>query len=146
MMKKLLSCLSVVVVALSLCFLCACGSSDTTSSEESHIYDDAEVIDVMSGSGTNKIGEYSLIKVPEAEVTDEALVDWYLNYIVPNDFNWCVILYSDNEPMGVYGNKGSIEKDVKFDYDGTQYYLGSDDASDLATMYSITDDGELIPW
>ena len=71
----------------------------------------------MNGFRSEKIGEYSIIEVKSDQVTEEILVDWYFNYVEKNDFNWCMILYTDKENEGVYAITGIINKDVKFNID-----------------------------
>lgn len=140
MFRKILALITMSVAVCSLCVVCGC--SGTSSDGESHIYDNAKVEDVMSGDGSQKVGEYSLIEAPESEITDEVIVDWYLNYVDQNDFNWCMILYSDNEPYGVYSSGGYVDKGVTFALDADdEYYVES---SDGATTYVIDDDGTII--
>lgn len=97
-----------------------------TSLPTPHIYDNAEIRDVHNGFGTEVIGKFSLIRAPYAECTDEALEDWYFNHVAPNNFNWCMILYSDkSDDSGVYSSSGFIQKDVTFEPDQfDQYMLG----------------------
>ena len=89
------------------------------------IYDNAKVCPVYNGSATKKIGEYSVCKVPSEECTEEALDDWFFNYVDKNDYNWCMILYSDKDDLtGIYAIKGQVIKDVGFDIDESgQYYV-----------------------
>ncbi|WP_418745088.1 hypothetical protein [Evtepia gabavorous] len=139
----------IIVVALSAIFG-NMGDKDENKPEqvekveevESHIYDSAQVKDVMNGSRTEKIGEYSIIEISSEEVTDEALTDWYFNYVAKNDFNWCMILYTDKDDnMGVYAIDTMIQKDVLFEQDEHgDYMLGN---SSNATIYAPTDDSTL---
>ncbi|WP_294825586.1 hypothetical protein [uncultured Gemmiger sp.] len=118
--------------------------SSTVESQpvESHIYDNAQVKDVINGSRTEKIGEYSIIEVNSEEVTDEALTDWYFNYVVPNDYNWCMILYTDkNDNSGVYAISGMIQKGIQFEKDKYGDYAVGDSSN--ATVYTPTNDNEL---
>lgn len=105
--------------------------TDNTSNDtsiETHIYDNAEIRDVMNGFYTEKLGEYSLIKIDSSEVTTEALEDWYFNYVEENDFNWCMILYTDNQNnIGVFANNGIVEKNINFNIDEYgEYYCGAE--------------------
>lgn len=131
MKKGIVATLLVFVLTL---VLCACGGG---SSGEKHIYDNAEVVDVMNGTGTEKIGECSVIKASSSDVTDEVLNDWYFNYVEQNDFNWCVIVYTDQEGQGVYASSGVVERNtgLEKDTDGS-YMLVS---SDTATVYMPVD-------
>lgn len=109
---------------------------------EKHIYDNAEVRPVMNGYGTEKIGEYSVISAGSKDCTEEALADWYYNYIAVNDFNYCLIVYSDNEEKGCYGTMTAVEKDVTLEKeDDGDYILGSEDG---ATAYGPSDDGKSL--
>lgn len=112
------------------------------SSQTSHIYDTAEVKKLMNGSRTKTIGKYSVIKVNSEKVSDEALTDWYFNYVKENDFNWCMILYSDKEDnSGVYANGPLVEKNVIFLKDEHGDYKLIDE--DNAVVYLPTDDKTL---
>lgn len=114
------------------------GSSDTT---ETHIYDNAEVLNVMNGSGTDIIGETSLVIADSNEITDEELNDWYFNYVVMNDFNWCVILYSDSDNNeGVYATHGYLQEGVIFSIDDTDGTYIIEDSSNAITYYPTDDD------
>ncbi len=116
--------------------------TNTESVTETHIYDDAEIKEIMNGSRTEKLGEYSLISVSSDEVTDDALTDWYFNYVEENDYNWCMILYTDKDNnMGVYATSGSVEKDVYFEQNDYGDYSLSDSSESI--MYSPTKDGTL---
>lgn len=113
------------------------------TAEESHIYDDAEVIDVMNGSGSDVIGQYSLIRADSSDITPDVLEDWYFHYIAVNDYNWCVILYSDmSDGSGIYGNTGFIEIGVIFEEDEYGVYSLADSSGATAYCYP-TDDGTL---
>ncbi len=108
---------------------------------EKHIYDNAQVKPVMNGVRTEKIGEYSIIRIASEEATEEALADWYFNYVSQNNFNWCMILYTDKENIGVYANNGLVEKDLPFEEDEYgDYSVGS---SDNSTLYVPTEEGTL---
>ena len=113
---------------------------------ETHIYDNAEIRDVMTGSGDKKIGEFSLIEIDSSEVTMDALEDWYFNYVSVNDYNWCMILYTDyDDNTGVYANSaGVILVGITFaveEENPEEYYIGNDEN---ATTYYPNDDGTLI--
>lgn len=113
---------------------------------ETHIYDDAEIMDIMNGSGTDTLGEFSLVIADSSEVTDEVLTDWYFNHIVANDYNWGVILYSDStDNEGVFANQSYLQKGVLLsqdDSDGT--YVVSDSSNEI--LYYPTNDETLELW
>ena len=120
------------------------GNNDENKPEqaESHIYDNAQVKDVMNGSRTEKIGEYSIIEISSEEVTDEALTDWYFNYVAKNDFNWCMILYTDKDDnVGVYAIDAMIQKDLLFEQDEYGDYSVGDSSN--ATVYVPTENDTL---
>ena len=137
----------VIVVVILAAIFGNMGSNDENKPEqaESHIYDNAQVKDVMNGSRTEKIGEYSIIEISSEEVTDEALTDWYFNYVAKNDFNWCMILYTDKDDnSGVYSISGIVQKDVVFTKDENgDYSLSEVDATSHAITYIPTDDNTL---
>ena len=133
----------IIVVVLSAIFG-NMGSKDESKPEqvESHIYDNAQIKDVMNGSRTEKIGEYSIIEISSDKVTDEALTDWYFNYVEKNDFNWCMILYTDKDDnSGVYAIDTMIQKDLFFEQDEHGDYSVGDSSN--ATVYVPTDDNNL---
>lgn len=117
-------------------------AEESTTAEEKHIYDTAIIKPVMNGSRTEEIGEYSIIELDSSLITDESLADWYFNYVLNNDFNWCMILYTDkNNKEGVYSIEGLVEKGVVFDKDEFgDYSLGD---SSHATILAPTDEGTL---
>lgn len=141
LLKKVI--LGIVVVFVILCVIGALNDGNSGNDvADSHIYDSAEVIDVMNGSGTEKIGEYSLIKADSSEITEDVLADWYFNYVEKNDFNWCVILYSDkSDSTGVYSGGGFVEVGLILEDSGDGVYMAGDTSS--ATMYTPSD-GKLV--
>ncbi len=156
MVKRKKKWLLTACVILVCAFLVGCGSSgkkegsgtstkdeSTSSSATGHIYDDAEVKDVMNGVRTEKLGEYSIIHIDSSKLTDDVLADWYFNYVEKNDFNWCMILYTDKDDnSGVYAIKGVVTKDTCFDKDEYgDYSVGS--SSDEITYIPNDDDQTL---
>ena len=116
-----------------------------TNSENnvSHLYDSAEVRDLMNGSGTEKVGEYAVIKASSSDCTEENLADVYFNYFKANDFNYLVIIYSDkNDNSGVYVNSGYIGVDTSFEEDDKGDY--SVKSSENEMIYYPSDDGKTI--
>ena len=130
----------IIVVVFLFIFL---GSKGNQSEQiNAHIYDNAQVKDVLNGSRTEKIGEYSIININSEKITDEALEDWYFNYVVKNDYNWYIILYTDKDDnLGIFANKGFVIKDTLLNQDEYGDYMLGDDPN--ATMYVPTDDGRL---
>ncbi|MCD8353316.1 MAG: hypothetical protein LUC47_03255 [Clostridiales bacterium] len=125
----------------------------TTSSEEneaeeenteSHIYDDATIRNVMNGYRTEKLGEYSIVYISSDEATVENLTDWYYNYVTVNDYNWCMIRYTDSdENKGAYAITGMVEKDVFFEQDEYGDYSMGDSSQE--TLY-LPQDGTLVDY
>ena len=112
--------------------------------EKTSIYQDAEIIDMMSGSGTQKIGTESVVRAKQSDCTEEALLDWYFNFVKKNDDCKChVIVYSDIPNKGVYtGGMGFIQKDITLvpDEDGT-YSMGDDAGS---TYYTVDENANKL--
>lgn len=106
-------------------------TAEPTTELQGHIYDDAIIKDVMNGFRSEKIGEYSIIEIKSDQVTEEILADWYFNYVVKNNFNWCMMLYTDRENEGVYAITGIINKDVKFNIDEYGDYSLGDSANGI---------------
>lgn len=115
----------------------------TESAKESHIYDNAKVKDVHNGVRTEKIGEYSVIHVASSECTEEALADWYYNYVKVNSFNYNIILFTDkNDNTGCYAANGIIEVGTVFIEDKYgDYSVGNTQNS---VIYAPADDGETL--
>lgn len=97
--------------------------SEQSEQKEFHLYEKAEVKDVMNGFRDKKLGEYVLIKADSKDCTEENLADLYYNYFAKKDFNFLIILYTDkNNDSGVYMNKAMIgvndlfQKDEYGDY------------------------------
>lgn len=110
--------------------------SELTPESVAHIYDDAETKDVMDGSKVKKIGEFSLIRVSSSDVTLEALNDWYYNYVKPNSFKWCMILYMDrDDAFGVYSANGLVQKDIPFEVYGPDDYGVGAPTGETITYY-----------
>ena len=134
----------VIIVVILAAIFGNMGGNDEGNSKQVffHIYNNAQVKDVMNGSRTEKIGEYSFIETTSDEVTEEALIDWYFNYVANNDFNWCMILYSDKDDnSGVYAISGMVQKDVLFEKDHYDDFMVGNSAN--ATLYVPTDDNKL---
>ena len=130
--KKGAGCLTLIILfAIIVIVAVSCGKKKSNNGDSQHIYDNAQVRDVMNGSGTNKLGEYSVIKAASSEITDDVLNDWYFNYVKKNDFNYCVIIYTDIDGVGVYSSSGMVVKDAGLDVDanGDYSYVSRSDES-----------------
>lgn len=127
-MKKSILKSAAVAAMLSLSFGLAGCDGDKTAEKppakaveqaapiEKHIYDDAKIVDMMNGAGTKAIGKVSVLKMSSADLTQEALEDWYFNYAKKNvnageGWNFALIVYTDKNNLGVMYN-GSLTKDV----------------------------------
>lgn len=111
--------------------------------ESKHIYADAEIVDLMNGFGTEKIGTISVVKASQAECTDEALTDWYFNFVKDNaDCNYHIIAYTDVAGKGAYANKGFIQKDISLIEESSGTYMLGDDAG--STYYTVNEDEKTI--
>ena len=131
----------IIVVILAAIF----GNTDDSTQQETHLYDNAQVKDLMNGLGTKIIGEYSIIEANSDEVTVETLTDWYFNYVTKNDYNWCMIVYADkNDNSGVYSISGIVQKDVVFTKnENGDYSLSDINATSNAITYTPTNDNTL---
>lgn len=130
--KKGAGCLTLIILfAIIVIVAVSCGKKKSNNGDSQHIYDNAQVRDVMNGSGTNKLGEYSVIKAASSEITDDVLNDWYFNYVKKNNFNYCVIVYTDIDGVGVYSSSGMVIKDAGLDVDanGDYSYVSRSDES-----------------
>lgn len=133
----------VLIICALLFILIRCAVADTTPDENN--FKDAKIVDVMNGSNDKKIGESSVLKMNSEDVTDEFLVKWVENHVVPGKFNWAVIVYKDKgkDNFGVYSiGKEIITKDVGLtrEIDGS-YMLGN--PTEETKNYSIND-GKLV--
>lgn len=109
---------------------------------EEHFYDNAEVRDVMNGSGTDKIGEYSVLHMQSDELTDELLNDYYFSYFAIHDYNYGIIIYDDNSSMGVYVTSGMLIKDANIVIDSSGDY--SYESSENEIVYWLSGDGQSL--
>lgn len=102
--KKGVGCLTIIIIFAVIIIIAVSGgkNKDSGNSKSNRIYDTAQVYDVINGSGNAKIGEYSVVKASSSEITDEVLNDWYFNYVKKNNYNYCMIVYTDIDGVGVY--------------------------------------------
>lgn len=110
--------------------------AETTAEQAAPIYENAELVDIMSGSGKNKVGYYTLVRADKADCTDDALYDWFANYVTHHkDANYHIIAYNDDSTKGVYSSGfADIQKDITLSLDNDQYELSGDAG---ATYYSV---------
>lgn len=113
-MKKLLT-----ILALTLS-LTACGSSNNKI--------EPNKVAINNGSGTEIIGHQSIIYVPEEEVTDDYIKQWY--DVIKNEENDHDVIifeeYRDHKvAKGIWASKYNIEKNdhLEIQDDGT-YMMG----------------------
>ncbi|MCD8316699.1 MAG: hypothetical protein LUB61_04795 [Eggerthellaceae bacterium] len=101
MKHKLLSVVLACLIGCSIFAFAGCSSdseNDTSANTEatestdsgSHLYDNATTTERSDGQ------VFSEIDVPSSEVTDEALYDWYENYVKAGDYDYYLIAYTDN--------------------------------------------------
>lgn len=116
---------------------------EVSSTQGKKIYDSAIAVPVINGSKTEKIGEMSLIKTDSALVDEDAILDWYLNYVKETDYLYYIISYVDKEELlGVYTNKGGlIEVNTGLDKDENNVFILGDDSQ--ATFYTVGEDNKL---
>lgn len=121
--KKGVGCLTIIIIFAVIIIIAVSGgkNKDSGNSKSNHIYDTAQVHDI-NGSGNAKIGEYSVVKASSSEITDEVLNDWYFNYVKKNNFNYCVIVYTDIDGVGVYSSSGMVVKDAGLNTDSNGDY------------------------
>lgn len=111
--------------------------------KEVHIYDSAEIKDVLNGVRTQKLGEYSIIYASSTECTEETLADWYFNFVQANNYNYNVILFTDkDELVGCYSIEGVVEVGTEFIEDEFGDYMVGN--SQDAVLYSPSDDGKTL--
>ena len=116
---------------------------ETTAEQETHIYDDAEICELLSGSGTS-IGEYSLIEANSSEITMDVLEDWYFNYVEKNEYDYYLILYTDKDDnSGVHAITGTVSVGVILTEGSTGALSVSDDSA--ATTY-VPSNGSLVEY
>ncbi len=152
-MKKITILLVCLAMAMS---LMACGSSEESSEEnkeeatdevieETHIYDNATVETIESDvPGSDVSWTYSVIEAPSDEITEDVLLDWHNNYIVPTDYQWYIIQYTDNPDMGVFGQEEILEKDVHLHRAETGVLTSDLDADNSQETVYFVEDGELV--
>lgn len=118
-------------------------STSGSVDNEAHIYDSSEIKDVMNGTRTEKIGEYSVIYAASSECTEDTVADWYYNFVAVHNYNYNIIVFTDkDEPEGCYAIHSMVEIGVMFDKD--EYGDYSVGASKDAVIYAPSDDGKTL--
>lgn len=105
-----------------------------------NFYADAEIINLRNGGG-KIVGSFSIVKADQNDCTDQALLNWYFDYVKNNsNCSYHIILYSDNPKKGVYSTgDGFISKDVILDKNKNgSYSVASFDGSDYLTVSEST--------
>lgn len=109
-----------------------------------HLYSNSAVYDVMNGTRTEKLGEYSVSFAESSDCTDAALADWYNNYIRQNSFNYAFIKFTDLDGFGVFETSGVIDVGVEIYQDQYGDY-GWNESPDARTI-TISEDGSVKEW
>lgn len=140
-MKRLVAVLFSVVLILSLAS-CGGGSGESSDSSEAHLYDRAVVENLISGSGDKLDTQYAYIEAKTSEVDLDVLADVYFNYFKESDdISHLFIVYTDDEPYGVYIMDPLVEDRVKVEKDKQGQYMMTDNAESL--IYVPQEDGTL---
>lgn len=118
-------------------------STTLDAKKEAHIYDSAEIKDVMNGTRTEKLGEYSIIRALSTECTEDVLADWYYNFVRKNNYNFNLIIFTDKEELtGCYSTKVMVEVGTAFIKD--EYGDYSVENTRDSVIYSPSDDGKSL--
>ena len=134
-MKKILS--TILVCIIMLICISGCG-------KEKHIYDTAESVNVMNDTGTEKIAEFGLIKADESDCTEDAIADCYYNYFKTGEYDYCVIVFNDSDPVeGVFMSDAVVEKGALLTEKGDNVYSLSGNAEDVV-FYFPAEDGKTL--
>lgn len=140
-MKRLVAVLFSIVLILSL-VSCGGGSDESSDSSEAHLYDRAVVENLISGSGDKLDTKYAYIEAKTSEVDLDVLADVYFNYLKESDdISHLFIIYTDDEPYGVYMMSPLVEDRVKVEKDKQGQYMLVDDTECL--IYAPQEDGTL---
>lgn len=139
-MKRLVAVLFSIVLILSL-VSCGGGSDESSDSSEAHLYDRAVVENVLSGSGDPLDTKYAYIEAKTSEVDLDALADVYFNYFKDSDINHLFIIYTDNEPHGVYMMDSLVEDNIEVTKNPQGQYMESDTSE--CSYYVPKEDGTL---
>lgn len=112
-------------------------------SEETHLYDNAEIRDVMNGPRDTKLGEMAVIKADSKDCTEEAIADIYYNFYEKNDFNWITLIYTDkNDNTGIYFNTAMVGVNDQFEVDEYGDYSVVESPDEI--LYVPSGDGKTL--
>lgn len=140
-MKRLIVVLFSVVLVLSLAS-CGGGSGESSDSSEAHLYDRAVVENLISGSGDKLDTKYAYIEAKTSEIDLDVLADVYFNYLKESDdISHLFIVYTDDEPYGVYMMGPLVEDRVGVEKDAQGQYTMVDESECL--IYAPQEDGTL---
>lgn len=138
-------------ISLLCMFLLFTSAGCSSEIKENHIYDKSKIVDQMNGLGTKKVGTITVVEARSSECSDEAIVDWYLNYVKKNLDSHChFIVYTDEKNKGIYATESLIVKDVELlaendgtyslgDYAGSTYYVVDESSNTLVTQWTMAD-------
>lgn len=72
-----------------------------------------ELVLVHDETTGEELGYISVMHAPSSIMDDEILAYWYYNLVEPNNYLWCVIVYTDkSDSTGVFAMVNNIEKDI----------------------------------
>ena len=72
-----------------------------------------ELVLVHDETTGEELGYISVMRAPSSIMDDEILAYWYYNLVEPNNYLWCVIVYTDkSDSTGVFAMVNNIEKDI----------------------------------
>lgn len=133
-----------IVVALLASVFTPKDNDKNDSEETASIYENAEIVDLMNGFGTAKVGTISVARAEQSACTDEALTDWYFNYVQEHsDCNYHIIQYTDDPTKGVYTpGQGFIQKDLAMTEDEDGSFSIGDGAG--STYYTVDENSKTI--
>lgn len=133
--------LVIIVIIIIICII----AGNTGKDKETHIYDDAQAIDVENGLGTEVLYQYSLIEADSSEIDLEILEDWYFNYVLEDEYQWYVILYTDkDDSTGVFAFSGvCVYTDVVLEDDGDGVYMLGSETEDTK-LYWPNEEEEIL--
>lgn len=113
------------------------------ANSENHLYDNAEIRDVMNGPRDTKLGEMAVIKADSKDCTEEAIADIYYNFFEKNDYNWITLIYTDkNDNTGIYFNTAMVGVNDQFEVDEYGDYSVVESPEEI--LYVPSGDGKTL--
>lgn len=70
-------------------------------------YSSAEEFEIKDKEG-KVTGKYSVLTVKKADVTNDALEDWYNSYVAEGNYKYAVIVFVDEEGKGIYADSKNV--------------------------------------